>query len=68
MLGLRPPGRHLRGGGGEAHGAEEFGVPFLGRIPLEIETRKGGDTGMPITVGAPTSQQAAARFASRRRR
>ncbi len=46
------------GGGGKV--AEEFGVPLLGRIPLEIETREGGDAGVPITVGAPTSAQARA--------
>src|SRR5262249_30822197 len=46
-------------GGGEKI-AEEFGVPLLGRLPLEIDTRKGGDTGMPITVGAPSSPPAAA--------
>src|SRR6266487_2552104 len=48
------------GEGGGAKVADEFGVPLLGRIPLEIETRKGGDAGMPITVGAPNSAQAAA--------
>jgi ATP-binding protein involved in chromosome partitioning len=48
------------GEGGGAQVADEFGVPLLGRIPLEIETRKGGDAGVPITVGAPASQQAAA--------
>jgi ATP-binding protein involved in chromosome partitioning len=48
------------GEGGGDRVAEEFGVPLLGRIPLEIETRKGGDTGIPITVGASGSAQAAA--------
>jgi ATP-binding protein involved in chromosome partitioning len=48
------------GEGGGTRVAEEFGVPLLGRIPLEIETRKGGDAGVPITVGAPGSAQAAA--------
>src|SRR5215468_6089871 len=48
------------GEGGGQRVAEEFGVPLLGRIPLEMETRKGGDAGIPITVGAPTSAQAAA--------
>ena len=47
------------GEGGGAQVADEFGVPLLGRIPLEIETRKGGDAGVPITVGAPASGQAA---------
>lgn len=48
------------GEGGGEQVADEFGVPLLGQIPLEIETRKGGDAGVPITVGAPTSRQAAA--------
>src|SRR5882672_9082007 len=48
------------GEGGGAKVAEEFGVPLLGRIPLEIETRKGGDAGVPIVVGQPDSGQAAA--------
>src|SRR5499433_1958910 len=48
------------GEGGGAKVADEFGVPLLGRIPLETETRKGGDAGVPITVGAPASAQAAA--------
>ncbi|MBI3105462.1 MAG: Mrp/NBP35 family ATP-binding protein [Candidatus Rokubacteria bacterium] len=48
------------GEGGGAKVAGEFGVPLLGQIPLEIETRKGGDTGMPVVVGQPDSAQAAA--------
>jgi ATP-binding protein involved in chromosome partitioning len=46
------------GEGGGAKVAEEFGVPLLGQIPLEMETRRGGDTGMPVVVGQPTSSQA----------
>ncbi len=45
-------------GGGEAL-ASELGVPFLGRIPLYEPIRRGGDTGVPITVGEPTSPAAA---------
>ncbi len=41
-------------GGGERL-AQERGVPFLGRIPLEAEVRKGGDLGRPIVVAAPDS-------------
>src|SRR5215471_18844881 len=48
------------GEGGGTRVAEEFGVPLLTRIPLEMETRKGGDTGVPIVVGQPSSAQAAA--------
>lgn len=36
-------------GGGEKM-ASEMGAAFLGRIPIEIETRKGGDTGEPIVL------------------
>jgi ATP-binding protein involved in chromosome partitioning len=46
-------------GGGEKV-AQEFGVPLLARIPLEMDTRKGGDAGVPIVVGQPGSAQAAA--------
>jgi len=48
------------GEGGGQRVAEEFGVPLLGQIPLEMETREGGDTGVPITVGRPDSAQAQA--------
>ena len=48
------------GEGGGDRVAEEFGVPLLTRIPLEMETRKGGDAGVPIVVGQPASAQAAA--------
>ncbi|NDJ62990.1 MAG: Mrp/NBP35 family ATP-binding protein [Chloroflexi bacterium] len=39
-------------GGGEKLAAERD-VPFLGRIPLDAEVRKGGDYGRPIVVSAP---------------
>jgi ATP-binding protein involved in chromosome partitioning len=39
-------------GGGERL-AKERGVPFLGRIPLDAEVRKGGDYGRPIVVTQP---------------
>src|SRR5437899_366790 len=48
------------GEGGGARVAEEFAVPLLGQIPLEMETRKGGDAGIPIVVGQPDSAQARA--------
>ena len=43
-------------GGGEKV-AGEFDVPLLARIPLEMDTRKGGDEGVPIAVGQPNSSQ-----------
>jgi len=46
-------------GGGE-RAAEKFGIPFLGRIPLDPAIRDGGDSGHPIVVENPASPQAAA--------
>jgi ATP-binding protein involved in chromosome partitioning len=46
-------------GGGE-RAAEKFGIPFLGRIPLDPAIRDGGDSGHPIVVQNPASPQAAA--------
>jgi ATP-binding protein involved in chromosome partitioning len=48
------------GEGGGARVADEFGTPLLGQVPLEIETRKGGDAGVPVVVGQPKSAQAQA--------
>jgi ATP-binding protein involved in chromosome partitioning len=48
------------GEGGGQRVADEFGVPLLGQIPLEMDTREGGDAGVPITVGHPDSAQAQA--------
>ena len=46
-------------GGGEKL-AREFDVPVLGSIPIDPETRIGGDTGEPIVVARPSSPQAEA--------
>lgn len=39
-------------GGGES-AAKELEVPFLGRIPIELDVRIGGDSGRPITATKP---------------
>jgi ATP-binding protein involved in chromosome partitioning len=39
-------------GGGHAE-AERQNIPFLGEIPLFMEIREGGDTGVPVVVSAP---------------
>ena len=39
-------------GGGEK-AAAELKVPFLGRVPIELEVRVGGDSGKPITAVNP---------------
>lgn len=41
-------------GGGEKL-AQQRDVPFLGRVPLDANVRKGGDYGRPIVINAPDS-------------
>ena len=48
------------GEGGGRRVADEFGMPLLAQLPLDPETRKGGDEGSPITVRRPDSAQAQA--------
>jgi ATP-binding protein involved in chromosome partitioning len=43
--------------------ATELGVPLLGRIPLEIPVRMGGDRGIPIVLSHPESASAKAAIA-----
>ena len=45
------------GAGGGQKLAEMYGVPFLGAIPLGIEVREGGDSGVPVVVSQPDSPQ-----------
>ena len=40
--------------------SEEYGVPLLAQLPLDPETRAGGDEGLPITLRRPASTSAAA--------
>jgi ATP-binding protein involved in chromosome partitioning len=51
---------HIFGEGGGARLAQEFDIPVLGSIPLDPETRVGGDSGEPIVVARPDSPQAQA--------
>jgi ATP-binding protein involved in chromosome partitioning len=48
------------GSTGGARIAEEYDIPLLAQIPLDPDTRVGGDEGEPITVRRPDSAQAAA--------
>ena len=48
------------GEGGGQRVADEYGVPLLAQLPLDPETRVGGDEGTPITVRRPDSAQALA--------
>lgn len=45
----------LFGSGGGERLAEAAGVPLLGRVPLEMAVRTGGDEGRPIVLAAPES-------------
>jgi ATP-binding protein involved in chromosome partitioning len=51
---------NIFGEGGGERLAEQYGVPFLGAVPLGQEVREGGDEGVPIVVGNPDSPQAIA--------
>ena len=46
-------------GGGEA-AAAELGVELLGKVPLEMPVREGGDRGLPIVLSDPDSASARA--------
>ena len=48
------------GTGGGRKESERLGVPFLGSIPLEPRVREGGDRGVPVVIGDPTSSAAGA--------
>ena len=41
--------------GGGRKAAEQWGLDFLGEIPLNPDIRMGGDNGTPITVAKPSS-------------
>ena len=51
---------NIFGEGGGQKLAEQYGVPFLGAVPLGLEVREGGDKGVPVVVSQPESVQAAA--------
>ena len=48
------------GKGGGQRLATEYGLNYLGDIPMGIEVREGGDKGTPVVVSAPDSPQAQA--------
>jgi ATP-binding protein involved in chromosome partitioning len=51
---------NIFGEGGGRRLSEEYGVPFLGAVPLGMGVREGGDSGLPVVVGDPESPQAEA--------
>ena len=54
---------HIFGHGGVQAEAARIGVPFLGALPLDLETRLAGDAGVPIAVGEGAMAQAYAQIA-----
>jgi ATP-binding protein involved in chromosome partitioning len=46
--------------GGARKMADQYGVPFLGEIPLDLAIRVGGDSGKPVTAINPNSAYAQA--------
>lgn len=58
---------HLFGEGGGQRMAEQYGVPLLGSLPLDIGIREQGDVGAPIVVAQPDSAAAKAYMAAAQR-
>jgi ATP-binding protein involved in chromosome partitioning len=50
----------LFGSGGGEKLSQAAGIPLLGKVPLEVQVREGGDQGAPIVVSAPDSGAGAA--------
>src|SRR5687767_3125188 len=48
---------NIFGEGGGGRSEEQYGVPFLGSVPMGIEVREGGDKGVPVVVGQPRSEE-----------
>jgi ATP-binding protein involved in chromosome partitioning len=53
------------GSGGAEAAAAELGIPFLGRIPLDIEIRRASDAGEPPALGEGPISEAYAAIARR---
>jgi ATP-binding protein involved in chromosome partitioning len=51
------------GQGGVAAEAQKLGIPLLGALPIDLETRLAGDGGTPIAAGDGPMAQAYARIA-----
>jgi ATP-binding protein involved in chromosome partitioning len=51
---------NIFGEGGGQKLADEYGLNFLGQVPLGMEVREGGDKGVPVVVSAPNSPQSQA--------
>jgi ATP-binding protein involved in chromosome partitioning len=56
---------HLFGHGGVEKEAETIGAPFLGSLPVDLDTRLAGDAGTPIAAGDGPMADAFAALAKR---
>jgi len=56
---------HLFGHGGVAAEAKEIDAPFLGSLPIDLDTRLAGDAGTPIAAGDSNMAEAYASIARR---
>ncbi len=56
---------HIFGHGGVAAAAKELDVPFLGALPIDLDTRLAGDSGTPVAVGEGPMADAYAQLAQR---
>ncbi len=56
---------HIFGHGGVAAAAAELKLPFLGALPIDLDTRLAGDAGTPIAAGAGVMADAYAAIAAR---
>lgn len=54
---------HIFGHGGVAKEAEKLGVPLMGALPIDLDTRLAGDGGTPIAAGDSEMAKAYARIA-----
>jgi len=56
---------HIFGHGGVAAASQELSVPFLGSLPIDLDTRLAGDAGTPVAAGSGAMAEAYANLASR---
>ncbi|KUF08690.1 Mrp/NBP35 family ATP-binding protein [Pseudoponticoccus marisrubri] len=56
---------HIFGAGGVAAEAEKLGLPLLAQLPIDLDTRLGGDGGAPVALGDGPMSEAYGRLAAR---
>jgi ATP-binding protein involved in chromosome partitioning len=56
---------HIFGQGGVKAEADKLGLPFLGSLPIDLDTRLAGDAGTPIAAGDGPMAQAYGALAQR---